>query len=267
MSIEDAERVLKLQHEAGLRFGDAAQRLKLVNDEDIDFALASQFDYTYLSPGRSAVDASVVAAYSPFSPAVERLRALRSQLMLRGVGGGGEHKGLAKGLAVLSTRRGDGRTWLAANLAVAFTQIGQRVLLVDADMRNGRLHRLFAVEDKLGLSSLLAGRVGSDAIQRVTDLPGLSVLSAGARPPNPQELLSRSRFEELLARAASAFDLVIFDTPAVDDFADAYAVARHAGTAVLVARKNVSRARAIASLAEGVQEVGASLVGAVVNER
>jgi len=267
LSLDDAERILRLQREAGLRFGDAARRLKLVSDEDIEYALAQQFDYPYLALGQSAIEPSVVAAYAPFSTAVERLRALRSQLLLRGVGAGADDQEARKSIAITSVSRGDGRSWISANLAIVFAQLGHRVLLVDANLRQPGLHRIFGLEDKLGLSSVLAGRAGTEAIQRVADLPGISVLPAGAQPPNPQELLSRPRFAELLAGAKTAWDLVIIDTPAAEDFADAYAVAKQAGTALMVARKDVTHSRSVAALSEGIQNVGASLVGAVVNER
>ena len=83
LSAENAERILRLQKEQGKRFGDAAIELGLLNEDDIRFALSSQFDYPYLLAGDNSLSQELVAAYKPFSPAVEQLRALRSQLMLR----------------------------------------------------------------------------------------------------------------------------------------------------------------------------------------
>jgi receptor protein-tyrosine kinase len=186
-----AERILKLQKEQGLRFGDAAIQLGLLSEADIQQALSRQYDYPYLMPGDERVSEEVVAAFKPFSPIVEQLRAVRSQLMLRWFDAEIGHKTLA----VVSASRADGRSFTAANLAVVFSQLGERTLLIDADLRNPSQHQLFRLENKLGLSSLLAGRAElAEAITRIPGLIDLSVLPAGATPPNPQELLARPVF-------------------------------------------------------------------------
>jgi len=185
---ESAERILKLQKEQGLRFGDAAIQLGLLTETDIQRALSRQYDYPYLMPGDDRVSEEVVAAFKPFSPIVEQLRALRSQLMLRWIDAEAGHKTLA----VVSAGRGEGRSFTAANLAVVFSQLGERTLLIDADLRNPRQHQLFNLENRIGLSSVLAGRAElPETIVRIPGLIDLSVLPAGATPPNPQELLSR----------------------------------------------------------------------------
>src|SRR4051794_24586147 len=103
---EAAEKILRLQREEGLRFGDAATRLGLLTQGDIDFALSRQFDYPYLLPGQSLVSEDLIAAYSPFTTQVEALRALRSQLMLRWFDTDPGHKALA----VVSAERREGRS-------------------------------------------------------------------------------------------------------------------------------------------------------------
>jgi hypothetical protein len=116
---DEAERVLRYAKDKNLRFGDAAQALRLVTAEDIQQVLARQFDYPYLAPGESNVSREVVAAWSPFSNQVEALRAVRSQLLLRWFTGDSDHRSLA----IVSAAKGDGRSYLAANLAVVFSQI------------------------------------------------------------------------------------------------------------------------------------------------
>ena len=234
LSAEDAEKILRLQKTEALRFGDAALRLKLLTEDDIRFALSRQFDYPYLPMGDESLSQELVAAYKPFGPAVEQLRALRSQLMLRWFDGASERKALA----VVSPARGDGRSFLAANLAIVFSQLGERTLLVDADLRRPRQHQLFHIPSGAGLSDAIAGRVGPECVVRIPSLLGLSVLPAGAEPPNPQELLGRPAFIELLQGLSRNFDTIILDTPASSEFADAQTVAARAGAAVVVARKN-----------------------------
>ena len=97
-------------------------------------------------------------------------------------------------LAIMSPGAGEGRSFIAANLAIVFSQLGERTLLVDADLRTPSQQDLFKLGNNGGLSGLMANRVGSDAITRVPPLPGLYVLPAGAVPPNPQELLGRPAF-------------------------------------------------------------------------
>ena len=194
---QDVERILEQQREKGGRFGDAGRALGLLEQRDIDFALSRQFDYPYLRRGESRVSEAVVAAYEPASPQVEALRALRSELMLHWFSDDAAHKSLA----VVSEARGDGRSYIAANLAVVLSQLGGRTLLIDADLRNPSQHALFGLENRIGLSAVLAGRAGAEAVQRVAELGSLSVLPAGVAPPNPQELLARADVRRA-ARAA-----------------------------------------------------------------
>ncbi|MCP5256166.1 MAG: chain length determinant protein tyrosine kinase EpsG [Zoogloeaceae bacterium] len=263
LKAEDAERVLRLQREKGIRFGDAAKQLGLITDADIEQALSRQFDYPYLSRGESKVAEEVVAAYNPFAPQVEALRALRSQLVLRWFDSETAHKALA----ITSPGRHEGRSWLTANLGVVFSQLGERTLVVDADMRSPRQHLLFGVENRAGLSAALSGRGTPDIIQRVPALRDLSVLPAGTVPPNPQELLARPSFGQLLQQLGAEYDVILIDTPAGSQFADGQTVAVRAGGALMVAQRNTSRIGLLRSYADMLQQAGASVVGSVLTDR
>jgi protein-tyrosine kinase len=261
LSTEDAERILRLQKEQGKRFGDAAIELGVLTQDDIRYALASQFDYPYLPPGDNSLSHELVAAYKPFSPVVEQLRALRSQLMLRWFDGEAERKALA----IISPGAGEGRSFIAANLAIVFSQLGERTLLIDADLRSPRQHELFKLGNSAGLSGLLAGRVNTDAVVRVPSLLGLSVLPAGAVPPNPQELLGRAAFVETLYSLGRDYDVIIIDTPAATEYADAQTIAARAGAGLMLARKNQSSIPDIVELTRSLQQSGATLVGSILN--
>jgi len=258
---ENAERILRLQKEKGLRFGDAAIELRLLKQEDIDDAISRQFEYPYLRKGQSNVSAELIAAYNPFDAQVEALRALRSQLMLRWFGVEADRKVLVIG----SAGRGEGRSFLAANLAVVFSQLGERTLLIDADMRNPRQHELFGLKNGSGLSSVLSGR-GENPVQRIPALLGLSVLPAGPKAPNPQELLGRPAFTQLLEELAPEYDVILIDTPASDAYADVQTVAVRAGAAMLIARKHLSHVSALRVLSEQLAQSGVAVVGSVLNE-
>jgi receptor protein-tyrosine kinase len=262
LRIEDAERVLRYQREKGLRFGDAAVKLGLVTQADIDFALSRQFDFPYLLRGQSAVSEEVLAAYQPFGPQIEALRALRSQLMLRWL----DSEPANNALAIVSAERKEGRSFIAANLAVVFSQLGERTLLIDADLRNPCQHRLFGIDNRTGLSAVLAGRAGPEALQRIPSLHNLSVLPAGVQPPNPQELLARPVFPQLLRQLAPQLDVILLDSPAAGETADAQMIAVRAGAALIVARRNSARTWRVQGVTDSVAQAKATVVGAVLND-
>jgi protein-tyrosine kinase len=257
---ENAERVLRLQKELGLRFGEAALRLGLISDADVAQVLARQFAYPYLQKGQAGLSPQLLAAYEPFSPQVEALRAVRSQLMLRWFARG------HRALAVVGAGEGDGASLFAANLAVVFSQLGEHTLLVDANLRAPRQQDVFGIKPRQGLSDLLAGRVDLDVIARVPAFVDLSLMPAGTLPPNPQELLSRVGFHNLNAQLESRYDVVLYDVPPLAAADDALAVAARAGGVLLVTRKHHTRIASVGKMAAQLAEAGAEVVGSVVME-
>lgn len=262
LTADEAQRILQEQHVGRQRFGDAGIALGLLTSADIDFALSNQFSYPYLIRGQSNVSEEVIAAYDPFSKQVEALRALRSQLVMRWFDGSEPRSAMA----ITSAERGDGRSFMAANLAVLFSQLGQRTLLIDADMRKPSQHRLFGIENRSGLSSILSGRSNVADVHRVASLVDLSILPSGATPPNPQELLGRPAFAHMLREFSKEFDVILLDTPPDHDYADSQMAAARAGSALVVARKDISHAGAIGNLVDSMKHAGVMMVGAVLNE-
>ena len=260
LSAQDAERVLRLQKEKNLRFGDAASQLGLITEADIQQALARQFDYPYLTAGEGGYSHELVAAYNPFSPQVEGLRALRSQLMLRWFALGNN------ALTMVGTNPGDGSSYLAANLAVVFSQLGERTLLIDANLRTPGVSGLFNLGKGMGLSDLLADRAGLEAVVRIPAFVDLSVLPAGTLPPNPAELLSRGNLANLLETLASSYDVILLDTPAASVASDFQIAAARTRGAVIAVRKNHTRLNHVAGIKAMISAAGAEVVGAVVNE-
>lgn len=264
LTLEDAERILYLQRDQGIRFGDAAIQLGLLTQEDIDFALARQFDYPYLVRGESPVSESVFTAYAPVGPQGKVFASLRSQLMLRWF----DNEPGRKAMAIISAGRREGRSFVAANLAVSFSQLGQKTLLIDADMRNPSQHTLFGVDNRTGLSAVLAGRCSYDSVMHVVPgLSDLSILPAGAPPPpNPLELLSRPPFPQLLADLAQQFDVILFDTSSTSEAADSQTVSVRAGAALIVARKNFTRGWHVRGVSDTVVHASSTVIGTVLND-
>lgn len=259
INAEDAERVIKLQKEENIRFGEAAVKLGLVQQADIQHMLARQFDYPYLSPGEGGFSKDLVAAYHPFSPQVESLRALRSQLMLRWF----DDK--RRVLTLTGANPGDGTSYLAANLGIVFSQLGERTLLIDANLRTPQLHTYFNLDNRAGLSDILAERATLSALTRIPQFVDLSVLTAGTQPPNPAELLARSNLGDLIALLSRHYDVILIDTPPAEQSADFQAVSANAGGALISVRKNRTRLSEVAAIKDMLAAAGAEVVGAVIN--
>ena len=258
----EVERVLEHQAKEKVRFGEAAVRLGFVSADDVRFALARQYDMPHFTPASEGPSRELVAAFAPFHPRTEELRALRTQLLIRWYN---PDKG-RKALVVASPEAAEGRSYVAANLAVVFSQLGARTLLVDADLRRPRQHQIFGLPEGQGLSTLLAGRSEHKATFPVPGMTRLSVLPAGPLPPNPQELLSRAVFESFMKELQSIYDVVIIDTPPASHFADTQSVTYRAGDALVVARKNHTAVASTQRVIRDLANTGARVVGTVVNE-
>ncbi|SES88178.1 chain length determinant protein tyrosine kinase EpsG [Nitrosospira multiformis] len=262
LSEENVTRILEAQVQQQNHFGEAAICLGLLTEDDVRFALSRQFNNLYLPAGDNSLSHHLIAAYKPFSPVVEHLRSLRSQLMLRWF----EPDTDRNVLAIVSPGLGEGRSFIAANLAIVFSQLGKSTLLIDANLRAPRQQEFFKVNTGGGLSSYLAGRAGLESIVRIPSLLGLSVLPAGAVPPNPQELIGRSVFADLLQSVGCEFDIVIVDTPSASEYAEAQIIATEASAALIVLRKNHTSLSRTMELARRFQQTGAAVVGSVLND-
>jgi capsular exopolysaccharide synthesis family protein len=185
---------------------------------------------------------------------------LRSQLISRVYGVGDK-----RALAVLSPARGEGRSYVAANLAVVLAQLGGRTLLIDADLRHHRQQEIFGLDNRAGLSAILSGRSRSRVIQPVEGVPSLHVLPVGVTPPNPLELIERQAFAMVVQELASKFDYVIVDTPAAEVGADATAIAARCGSGLVVVRQGQSRSAAVRELVESLSGSPAKLAGLMIN--
>ncbi len=159
----------------------------------------------------------------------------------------------------------EGKSTTAANIAVVFAKSGQRVLLVDADLRKPVIYKTFKLNNASGLSTVLSssGSV-ADEIQR-TPVDNLSILPSGPKPPNPSELLSSPRMDQILAEARQLFDVVIFDMPPVVAVTDAQIMSSKTDGTLLVVRENTSRKESLTKAKELLDMVQARVLGVVYN--
>lgn len=252
------DRVVQVQQDLGLRFGEAALRLGLISAADIQHVLAKQFDYPCLPAGEGQYSSELVAAYEPFSEQVEMLRAIRMQLMLRWFATG------HKALVVAGVDPDAGAAVLAANLGVVFSQLGEKTLIVDANLRQPCQQGLFKLPDREGLSDMLVGRVGLEIISGLESFTDLSVLPAGTIPPNPQELVCGKIFADLTENLASRFNVILYDAPAFSLGSDLLAIAARVGGVLLVACKEKTRLPELEEATRQLRQSGAEIVGSIM---
>ena len=262
LSPDQVEKIVRHQREKNVRFGEAAVALGFASNDDVLFALAQQFHYPYASEDRRKVNHELVSLNKPFSVQAESFRAIRSQIMMRLFNEGQERRAIA----VVSPESQDGKTFFAANIAVTLAQLGGRTLIVDADMRGPRLHEVFSVDNRNGLSGILGGRPETKVIHQVTGVPSLFVLPVGVTPPNPLELVERPAFGLLLRELLTKFDHLVVDTPAARFGSDCAVIAARCGAALVVARKNKARAVSLQELVGNLAETPTKLAGVVFNE-
>ncbi len=222
----------------------------------------SQAQATLAQPLRKRRSATVpaLAATQPDDLAVEALRSLRTSLQFA----------LADArnniIAIAGPSPSIGKSFVSVNLAYVLADVGRRVLLVDADLRKGHLHCYFGVARAPGLSDLIRGTAIEEEAIRRTSADNLHFLAMGDRPPNPSEILSSSRFGDLMVRASKGYDLVLVDTAPVLAVADATLACYPAGTTLLVLRAGQHPVREIAAAAKRMVQSGVTPRAIILND-
>jgi len=208
--------------------------------------------------GSSKQHLLVVSA--PADLAAEALRSLRTSLHFARM----EAKNNV--LMISGSSPAAGKTFVSANLAAVIAQGGQRVLLIDGDLRKGALHKVIGGRADNGLSDLISGQLDLANVTRlVPGVDGLCFIARGKIPPNPSELLMNARFTALLEQLKPLYDLVIVDTPPILAVTDAAIIGHHAGTSLLVVRFGLNQAREIALAKKRFEQNGVEIKGAIFN--
>ncbi|MDB5969098.1 MAG: chain-length determining protein [Hydrocarboniphaga sp.] len=252
------DQIHEAQLEHQMSFAEAALRLGHVSPSDIDSAHAGTRKLAVIEKRPLRPSPELVIAHDPFNDRSERVRVLRTELMLRHESGG------RNAIAVMSPGSGEGRSRLAAELAIAFSQLGQATLLVDADLRRPRQHQLFNAESPLGLAQAIADGE-SPYLNPVEHLPHLSVLTAGAMSANPVELLSDGRLELLVDQWRRRYEHVVIDTSPVSEYSDALAVATLVARVLVVTRARHTPYKSTREMLRRLAATQSQVVGAVVN--
>ncbi len=281
LSAENLEHIHDAMQSGHESFAAAALRLGLVSQVDVEEAMIhalgnapdEQAGLVEAAIKRISSDRRVVLrqgervtpgpqlviAHDPEHEHSEKLRALRTELLLLNEGTRG-----ANVVAVVSAGAGDGRSQLAAELAIVFAQLGRRTLLVDADMRKPRQHVLFGAGNSNGVSHA-ASTFDKPIYHPVTGLPLMHVLPSGPVPPNPLELLSGGRFEKLMTEWKNSYEFLVLDTPPISQYADGLAVATLAGRVVVLSRAQHSAHKNTREMLRRLRTTQAKVLGAVLN--
>lgn len=202
----------------------------------------------------------------PKSPIAEIFRTLRTNLQFMT-----SNQGL-KNLLITSSVPGEGKSWVSANLALAFAGEGKKVALIDSDMRKGRLHTIFEIDKKPGLSNYLSGvseledKEDLFSYFKTTTVEGLYVMPAGDVPPNPSELLVSEKMQELITKLKNIFDIVIFDGTPVLLVTDSVILSRQLDSTLIVTSYKSTKIGDVEKIKKMIENVGGKIAGIVINK-
>ena len=195
----------------------------------------------------------------PKSPIAEIFRTLRTNLQFMNT------KNELKSILITSTVPGEGKTWIASNLAVTFALAGKRVLIIDADMRKGRIANVFKARPTPGFSNFLSGISADGVVERenilniiqATEVENLFVVTAGNTPPNPSELLEEDKLDRMMEQLNKRFDIIIFDGTPSMLVTDA---------TIIVSAYNITKKEDLTRVKRNIENVGGKIAGVVLNK-
>lgn len=211
----------------------------------------------------------LVVANSPKSPEAEIFRSLRTNIQFMNA------DSEKKVMQITSTVPGEGKSYVTANLAIAFAQINKKVLIIDVDMRKGRQYSLFNLNPRPGLSNFLSGVVDSDftldkdnieSYIQPTDIENLFVITSGSVPPNPSELLVSNKMGKVIDGLMDKFDIIIFDAPPCLIVADALIMSRLVDFNLIVSAQNITKMEDLNKAKNAIENVNGKVAGVILNK-
>lgn len=202
----------------------------------------------------------LITRKNPKSPVSEAFRAIRTNLNFV------SPDNPLKTIVITSSGAADGKSVILANLAISMAQNGQKVIILDADLRKPMQHKFFEMTNFQGLSGILTGEITFDEGLRETGIEGVRLISTGVIPPNPAELLASKRMEEVLEEARNEADVVLLDTPPVIAVADASILASKVDGVILVVASHQTHDQALVKAKENLIRVHANIIGTILNK-
>lgn len=207
-------------------------------------------------------NSELIICDNPKSNASEAIRTLRTNLQFASI----DRK--IKTILVTSSTPSEGKSFIAANLAIAFATTGKRVLLVDSDIRKGRQHHIFGLHNKKGLSNLLLKDINESYTSYIyeTKIPNLNLIFKGTTPPNPSELLNSGKNKQLIEILKEKYDIVIFDGAPVNGLPDSLIMSTLVDGVIIVTKASSTSTKLLLETKKGLENVGANILGTVLNQ-
>ena len=202
----------------------------------------------------------LITLTDPSSPITEQFRTIRTNIQFAS-----SSDRRLQTMVITSSGPGEGKSTTSANLSVVFAKSGQKVLLVDADLRKPTVFKTFQLNNAQGLSTVLSTTQSPLSAVQDSGIDNLSVLTSGPKPPNPSELLGSMRMNKVIEELKNAYDIVIFDMPPVVNVTDAQIMASKVDGTLLVVRESVTNKEALTKAAELLNLVNARILGTVYN--
>ena len=205
----------------------------------------------------------IITFNDPKSPIAEVFKTLRTNMQFM------SNKAETLTLLITSTVPGEGKSWVTSNLAVAFAQTGKKVVIIDSDMRKGRLHNIFEIPIYPGLSNYLAETEENNEIEKFiyeTEVENLSVIPAGNVPPNPSELLSSEKMVKGLEELKEKFDIILFDSTPCMLVTDAVIISRIVDYTIIVSSHKTTKIEDLKTVQKNIENVGGKIAGVVINK-
>ena len=213
----------------------------------------------------------LVVATNPKSSFAEAIKSAKTNIMFSSIGKD------FKTIAVTSPESGDGKSFIIANLAIAFSQDGKRVLVIDGDLRRGRQHQIFNLSNshQHGYSNLILGYQNTtpetarnfiEAHLRQTAFPGVAILPSGPTPPNPLELLSSTSNQEIIKSLRRDYDIILIDCPPVLGLSDALVLSKLADINIVTVTSSKTKIDQLADVKKAFEKVNSSIAGVIINK-
>ena len=215
-----------------------------------------------VSKKKDSKEKDLIVHNDPKSPISEGLRTIRTNLQFSNV-----DKQMKK-IMITSSMPGEGKSFTTANLATAFAQDGSKVIMIDCDMRKGRLHKIFEISNSKGLSNLLIDDVEKNYKKYIkkTNIENLSIIPSGMIPPNPSELLNSEANKKLISILEKNYDYVIFDCVPINGLPDSLIMANLVNKAIIVCAANVTPTELLQKTKTSLENVDAEIAGIVINK-
>jgi len=231
------------------------------------YGYSSEYGYSY-GEGASGKEVSMAGVkeielinhFLPKFSISEDYRTVRTSILFS------HAEGVPKTITFTSTLPQEGKTATISNTAVAFAQLGERVLMIDGDLRRHRLHRVFKVRNVMGLSSYLTGKASLEDVIQVTSIENIWLIPSGLHPPNPAELLNSERMKELMRLVKENFDIVLIDTPPVLAAIDPVIISSLSDCTVFVVRAGKTGRKLFLQAVEEIRKAKSQIIGVIFNE-